>query len=388
MGKKKIRRMRFGAIILLVLCYIGVNFLMRNKKFTPTDTPITIKNIDSLKLVSNLDYETIQDIAISPNGKILAIGLWNGVAILDTTQGKEKVFIEHLEEKDKDRERLSRIAISTDGKFLVTGSFSNIPIGTLKLWNVSEGKLIRRIANDENISMVAFNNDNSLIVYQSTIDFKTLTTHIIDVNIWEELLNLQNAQTVAFSPTDDILAYSTPLGVYLWNTKSQSIKSLLDIKKSYYLLFSPNGKRLLSLNDDNTLILWDIEQERKISLQLPKGYIVANSVFDGTGDLLVSTGTGSNDEIIVWNATTGMLKARFGGHTNQISAISFAADSTFIATGGFNGDVILWNTATGEQLKIIKNSSPVSRVMFSPNGTLLIVELDISKGIHLWGIEE
>ena len=75
-------------------------------------------------------------------------------------------------------------------------------------------------------------------------------------------------------------------------------------------------------------------------------------VFSSDGKSLVS---GSADETVkLWDIQTGGVVRTFTGHTGAIHAISISADFTTIASGSTDKSIHLWNIYTGECYCVIK----------------------------------
>ena len=75
--------------------------------------------------------------------------------------------------------------------------------------------------------------------------------------------------------------------------------------------------------------------------------------------------------------------------TFDLYSLAFSPDSATLATGGFGGDVQLWDVATGVRrsaFKIIGRDSAHS-LAFSPDGKTLAATAQ-SHGITLWDLEQ
>jgi tRNA A-37 threonylcarbamoyl transferase component Bud32 len=62
----------------------------------------------------------------------------------------------------------------------------------------------------------------------------------------------------------------------------------------------------------------------------------------------------------------------FVGHTRPVRVIAFSADETRMITGGDDGTVRVWDTATAECLLTLKAGGAVSQLVMSPNGKRII----------------
>ena len=92
--------------------------------------------------------------------------------------------------------------------------------------------------------------------------------------------------------------------------------------------------------------------------------MVPSVVFSSDGRSLVS---GSGDKTVkLWDMQTGGAIKTFTGHTELVRCTSISVDCITIASGSFDETVRLWDTQTGECHHIIKQQNNVDCVEFSP----------------------
>ncbi len=153
---------------------------------------------------------------------------------------------------------------------------------------------------------------------------------------------------VAVSPDKKFVAASRGNQIHVYDAKTGSfVRSLIDPK-----LMTADGKPL-----------------RAAHLSL-----VESLAFSPDGKYLAS---GSYQEVILWDARTGVLRRRLSGFSDRVVALAFSNNGTLLATGGGpatgDGEVKLFEAATGKQLLDIKNahSDTVFAVRFSPDDKVL-----------------
>jgi len=56
--------------------------------------------------------------------------------------------------------------------------------------------------------------------------------------------------------------------------------------------------------------------------------------------------TGSGDDLgYLWDVTNGEMILKLDGHTDSLTIVKFSYDGTYLATGGMDGQVRIWNVA-------------------------------------------
>src|SRR5262245_48260355 len=132
-------------------------------------------------LASLKQPDLIASVAVSPDGKIVAVGTRNKlVKLWDLTS---KTELKTLAGHDRD---VNALAFSPDSKTLASGSADN----TIKLWDVATGKELRTLRGHENfLASVAYSPDG-----------KTLVTGAADGTVctWDTKSGKQRSR---FSPT-------------------------------------------------------------------------------------------------------------------------------------------------------------------------------------------
>jgi WD40 repeat protein len=102
--------------------------------------------------------------------------------------------------------------------------------------------------------------------------------------------------------------------------------------------------------------------------------LVESLAYSPDGKFLAS---GGYQEVILWDAQTGMIQSRLGGFADRVVALAFSKDGKMLATGGGapteDGEVKVFDVATGKEVVPIKNahSDTVFGVAFSPDGKML-----------------
>jgi WD40 repeat protein len=76
--------------------------------------------------------------------------------------------------------------------------------------------------------------------------------------------------------------------------------------------------------------------------------------------------------ITILDAASQKELRRFQGHTAKVNAVAFSPDGRRLASGAQNGQINMWDHATGRLLWTFKGPQPVLSVQFSMDGKMLI----------------
>ncbi len=145
--------------------------------------------------------------------------------------------------------------------------------------------------------------------------------------------------------------------------------------------FSPDGTRLATASEDNTLQLWDPRTGERVAVL--SGFTDRQSVaFSPDGTRLAS---GSSDGTIrLWNALTGAEVMFLSGHTGRVNGLNFSPDSRLLASGSLDRTVRIWSVSSGQELdSLTGHGDEVLTVAFSPDGTRL-ASSGRDSAIRLW----
>ncbi len=98
---------------------------------------------------------------------------------------------------------------------------------------------------------------------------------------------------------------------------------------------------------------------------------VRRAVFSPDGRLLVSVG--EDNRVIVWDFARRERLKTLTDHTGWVSSVAFSPDGKWFATGSFDQTVIVWDAARLEKAAVLRaHREPVHAVGFSPDGRWLI----------------
>ncbi|HMG86467.1 MAG TPA: caspase family protein [Terracidiphilus sp.] len=83
--------------------------------------------------------------------------------------------------------------------------------------------------------------------------------------------------------------------------------------------------------------------------------------------------TGSGDQTaLLWDTATGMELRRITGHSNGVSSVAFSPDGRTLLTGSIDSTARLWDPTTGKELKRFAHPKMVHSAIFSPDGRFVL----------------
>jgi WD40 repeat protein len=159
------------------------------------------------------------------------------------------------------------------------------------------------------------------------------------------------------------------------------------------LSISSDGKRIIAVNRDWTVQVWDADSGvEKFTFQVgadqgwTSGVYLNNVVISSDGRLIVVGN--ANGTLTGWDAESG--KERFtlqGHHKGQVSSVAISSDGKRIISGGYDGTVGVWDAESGvEKLTLKGHTKPVSGVAISSNGKR-IASISLNGTINVWDAE-
>jgi len=158
---------------------------------------------------------------------------------------------------------------------------------------------------------------------------------------------------------------------------------------NYATSFSFDGMQVISGNmNDNVIRLWDINTGRLIRIFSGHTAWVSQVIFSRDGRNLVSVS--SDNTIRLWDITTGSLIRSFN-NISDINSIAISRDGKQFVSGARNNSIKLREIASGREIRSFSgqghiHSSGISFVCFSPNERY-IVSSSWDSTIKFWDVD-
>ena len=305
----------------------------------------------------------VQHVLFHPDGKHLIsvaddakITFWDieGRAVARRLFPREREAQEHLTVSATSR-RIEDLAISPDGKILAEAAVEPSQETILRFWDPESGAELRVFTrNEPNMRCVLFTPDGKYVITNQRDPvrwaYKILIREVETGKTVAELDEKRLASMhIAISHDGRLLATAGGTKIHIWNLDTRKLAHEIDAheKGIQSIDFSPSGKLLVSGSADDTLRIWRVDtgkSDREIKAEQDGVTAVA---YSPSGNLIVS---GGRDKTIkVWKARSGFQHGRLWGHVGPVECIAFNKDGSLLASGGRDALIALWDIGPLEE---------------------------------------
>jgi len=314
---------------------------------------LKILNISSDNLETIVVIDDVNEYALSPNN-ILAISKRGDskIQLWDTVKAK---IIAVLEGGEGAAEKL---LFSTDGKTL-----ASIDEGkSAFLWNIT--------------TKVKRWNEDQLFNIERKIDLRTniLNGHLFDIRTGKEFKKLSGSYVIkhSFSSDGKTLVVLGLEYLYIYNIDNnyiitEKVREKVNGRSSAISL-SPDGQ-FLALSGSGYIRIRDIFSNKEKAVPHEHLGEVTALIFFSNGTKLVS----ASDELIkIWDVASGELDNSILIDSSTILSVAVSSHGKFIATGGSDATVRIYDVISGRELSVLKgHSGNVKHIKFLPNAVLI-----------------
>ncbi|TNE49849.1 MAG: hypothetical protein EP343_10495 [Deltaproteobacteria bacterium] len=281
------------------------------------------------------------------------------------------------------KEAIRSLALSPDKSTLASASSS----GTILLWSVTSGKVIRTISNAHKlpVNQVAFRPNGSWLASVGD-DGLVKLWNVGDGKLVKTLSGHEGRVFgAAFSPGGaSLVTVGEDAKPRVWSMSSlnQAPKELSGHSSAVYsVTFDPQGKVFATTGQDRKIRVWDASSLALIKETVSHTNLIRAMAFSPNGMLLA---TASYDRMIkVWDAAKGTLLDTYNGHTGLVTAVRFASNQQ-LQSIGWDHTLRTWNLTSSRKVKTLQgHTDEVTAIAYSPKGALL-ASGSKDKTIRLW----
>ena len=258
---------------------------------------------------------TVNSVAFSPNGELLASGSDDYTCKLWNVQDQQTIAtLEHV--TGRNRSQIQAVAFSPEGQLLATAGWQ------AKLWNVLNQQEIATLQHDQWVFAVAFSRDGQLL---AAGDGEGI------VKIWD----VQKRQVIAQLEGDTT-------GVYC-------------------VKFSPDNRTFASAGYQGQIKLWNVTNWELLGTLQNRGTVYAVD-FSRDGKVLASTG---HETVALWSVESGEKIASLTGHIGWVRSTAFSPNGASLASGGDDRTVRIQNVET--HLQTLQQREMIRLIYFLPS---------------------
>jgi WD40 repeat protein len=307
----------------------------------------------------------------SPDGQTIASASWDKTIKLWHTNGQEfKTLQGHSGE-------LWNVVFSPDGKTLASASSDQ----TVKLWNIDGTELHTLTGHTGAVIEVMFSPDGQHLA-SSGVDG---LIKIWDIN-GRELQSFKAHQGwvwgLRFSPDGQMIASGGgDKLIKLWNLNGQELKTIIGHQDTVTeVIFSADGRRLASASNDGTVKVWTITGKEIQTFKAP-GVQLWDLRWDNSSQTLAAVS--SDNTVRLWSLVG--QKEKILKTSSQISRLNFSPDGQDLLLSGWDNSIKVWKIADRASVSqaIAAHNAQITDLNFSHSGQT-IATASWDRTIKLW----
>jgi WD40 repeat protein len=293
------------------------------------------------------------------------------------------------------------MAISPDDKLVAVGTGGTAGAGIIHIVEIESGKNLQSLKGHSGwVTSLAFADNNTVISGSRESDNPTVRIWKLDSSKEPQILNMETEKdgVVAVRMLGDGKTFAawTRIEMKLWDVASGAAKGLAlsaPLNTPQAVAFSPDGNtvavRALTKGRTTEVSLWDISSATsRGSFRYPETNVECMIFAPDSQTIL----TGWSDATLrVLNARTAQESTSIAAHQprdDQRTVLAVSPDGKYLASGGADGLVRLWNSAGGNSVEFNGHSASITGLAFSPDGRLLFSSDRTQPGgiVKIWDV--
>ena len=148
------------------------------------------------------------------------------------------------------------------------------------------------------------------------------------------------------------------------------------------VIFSKDGKTIISGGNDNAIRFWDASTGREVARPVvTRSGITSLAVSPGGETILSGDWAGHT---VLWQLST-MVPLLTRAQNGSVNAVAFSPDGTQFACGGDDRTVRCWDTKTGRLIRVLLHDQPLTGIAYSPDG-MKIATSSYDQFVRIWNL--
>ena len=280
-----------------------------------------------------------------PNGDlaVMAKSCDTSVRVWDTETGEVKHNMEHCLGPGFEG-LMKKVKCSLDG----TLAAIELDRDLIEVWNIEKNE-------KKPISIKPEETQIDAITLSSNGKFMALIYRSGCIRLWNTETGIKqpifkgdprNVTHAVFLPDDRVIALANKEEIYLWNRKEEAAKRVYGLDYFPDVIISSLDGKLAEFGSQSDYIrLFNTRQEEETRvLQSPSKY-VPSVAFSPNFPLLASVSASADETVRLWNTEDGEELCIFKAYSKRIRHITFSPNGELLATASDEGRVGLWNVS-------------------------------------------
>jgi WD40 repeat protein/tetratricopeptide (TPR) repeat protein len=263
--------------------------------------------------------------------------------------------------------------------------------GTARIWNAHTGTpLSDPIRQHASISALNFNPNGDALVAACDDGTARLLNTQSGQPLAEPIPCLTGRGTPRFSPDGQQILTTTSGGAQMWDVRhGQALSRLLDLparKGSHSVVFSPDGRKVVTCDIGEYVRLWDFATGRLLINSFPMSpepLVAGNNPispatpqFSADGRWLAGM-SGLAKTIQVWDATSGSPVSPPLRFSNVVTTLAFSPSGDWLLSGTADGSARVWDVRSWVPIMEVVHPDDhllwnERRCQFSPNAANIL----------------
>ena len=315
----------------------------------------------------------------SPDGRLLAVADEGEVELWDVATRRKVRALRDPAAATSDDPALAGVRFSPDGTVVAAGG---VEANHVTLWNVSSGRVMGRPITTNppaagGAQSISFSPDSERIAVPGATG---------TVLIWDVASGKRVGRPLLAGDAPVSRAIFDKDGRTLTTTDESGALSVIDVRSGRIvgrplsigndgldsLDFGLGGRLVAAASFNGSVYVWDRKTGTPYGPPLTADTSpVSDVVFSPDGRTLVSTHLRS---AVVWDMSGGhVLGEPVGGMADMATGFAFSPDGAKLVAGQLDGDTIVYDTATRQEVLRLEGDSVVAGVAVHPDGKLMAI---------------
>jgi WD40 repeat protein len=319
-------------------------------------------------------------LVFAPDGKVLAWETADGVQLWDVERGKERGRL-RVQARDPNRGPAGGIVFAPNSQALATVARTRV-----QLWDaVSGAERGPGPPPGSECRSAAFSADGKLLA-EGQADGTVVIRNVVDGSQRNRLTMGDRLEVLAFSPDGQVLVAGGPSGsLRVWGKDLFEQVTVLDGIEAPVtaLAVRPDGQTL-------AIAAGKTVQSRQTATgalyrTLPDQPFDVLGVAGAAGGTFLAVG-GPNGAVNVWDVATGTVRATLPVHTQDVRALAVAPDGKTVAIGRADGTIQPWDTTTAKERTSFKAHAGSVLALAYGRGESILASSGADSSVKLWDL--